>query len=109
MSSVVVELIGDELVSASTAGCRGQLVPVPDVQVLGIYFSAHWCPPCRMFTPQLAEFYRSFKNTESGASFEIIFVSSDEDETKFNEYHAEMPWLALPYTDRSRKVSGAVL
>ena len=23
----------------------------------GIYFSAHWCPPCRMFTPELADIY----------------------------------------------------
>ena len=21
------------------------------------YFSAHWCPPCRGFTPQLVKFY----------------------------------------------------
>ena len=22
-----------------------------------IYFSAHWCPPCRGFTPKLVEFF----------------------------------------------------
>ncbi|KAJ8977012.1 hypothetical protein NQ317_018383 [Molorchus minor] len=43
--------------------------------VRGFYFSANWCPPCRAFTPQLAETYRIIKKKEPG--FEIIFVSSD--------------------------------
>ena len=25
--------------------------------VVLIYFSAHWCPPCRAFTPVLKDFY----------------------------------------------------
>lgn len=28
---------------------------------LGLYFSAHWCPPCRAFTPQLAKWYAGVK------------------------------------------------
>ena len=26
-------------------------------EVIGLYFSAHWCPPCRGFTPKLVEFF----------------------------------------------------
>ena len=26
-------------------------------QIYGLYFSAHWCPPCRKFTPQLVTYY----------------------------------------------------
>merc|ERR1712110_541325 len=30
-------------------------------KTLGIYFSAHWCPPCRGFTPTLAKHYKAYK------------------------------------------------
>jgi len=41
----------DELLSSG--GCDGD-----DSGVLGLYFSAHWCPPCRAFTPELLKEYR---------------------------------------------------
>lgn len=28
-----------------------------DNSIICIYFSAHWCPPCRGFTPILKNFY----------------------------------------------------
>jgi thiol-disulfide isomerase/thioredoxin len=28
-----------------------------DRKIIAYYFSAHWCPPCRLFTPVLADFY----------------------------------------------------
>jgi nucleoredoxin len=67
---------------------------------VGIYFSAHWCPPCRGFTPQLAKAYTEHLKAKD---LEIVFVSSDRDEGAFDEYFAEMPWVALPYADRDRK------
>merc|ERR1719189_1069843 len=42
-------------------------------EVIGIYFSAHWCPPCRGFTPVLAETYETL--AKAGKKFEIVFVS----------------------------------
>lgn len=58
---------------------------------IGLYFSAHWCPPCRGFTPQLAEWYRKQSRAE------LIFISSDHDEAAFQEYFEEMPWKACPF------------
>jgi len=72
----------------------------PDTMI-GLYFSAHWCPPCRQFTPMLAGIYSQMKS--SGKSIEIIFVSSDKDEVSFKEYFDEMPWLALPFPERQLK------
>merc|ERR1712205_97077 len=91
------DLLGDRLIGKSgdvaTDDLKGKTV--------GIYFSAHWCPPCRGFTPQLAEQYKKLK--AKGKDFEIVFASSDRDEASFKEYFGEMPWLALPYEDRDLK------
>jgi len=73
--------------------------------VVGLYFSAHWCPPCRGFTPKLIEFYKKM----SGKDFEVVFVSSDKDESQFNEYYGSMPWLALPFINRDGKVNITIL
>ena len=66
-----------------------------------LYFSAHWCPPCRGFTPELAVWYE--KHRPQGA--EIVFVSSDRDQGSFDEYFGEMPWVALEYPARDLKAS----
>lgn len=71
-----------------------------DVDLVGIYFSAHWCGPCRRFTPELAKHYNTWKS--EGKKIEIIFVSSDKDTKSFGEYYSEMPWIAVPHGD-SRK------
>jgi len=57
-----------------------------------LYFSAHWCPPCRMFTPKLVEWYKEFKAKHP--DFELVFVSSDQDEAAMDKYIEgdNMPW-----------------
>ena len=64
----------------------------------GIYFGAHWAPPCRLFTKTLTEFYG---NANAGGSrrFEVVFVSVDGNEAAFERNYAEMPWLAVEYKD----------
>ncbi len=66
------------------------------VGVPQLYFSAHWCPPCRAFTPQLVDFYNNLKKT-STTPVEVVFVSCDRDERGFSEYFSHMPWLAVPF------------
>lgn len=66
-------------------------------KVVGLYFSAHWCPPCRGFTPMLKGFYETLKG--KGLPFEIIFVSSDKSDSEASSYfqndHGD--WLKLDY------------
>ena len=41
------------------------IIPFFSQELVLYYFSAHWCPPCRRFTPMLAEFYK-VKNSQFG-------------------------------------------
>jgi nucleoredoxin len=68
-------------------------------KIVGFYFSAHWCPPCRRFTPLLSNKYKEL--VESGKQFEIVFVSSDSTEEDCMSYYADMPWKLLKYDEQS--------
>jgi len=60
-----------------------------------IYFSAHWCPPCRGFTPVLKKFYDEVKNS----GVEIIFVSADQSHNDMISYMKEShgDWFAVEH------------
>lgn len=95
---------GDAL--AALPPLKGKKAPAPLSALDGpllVYFSAHWCPPCRGFTPQLVEFFDDLKTKHPAAN--ILFVSSDKDEASFESYFAEMgeQWFALPYAARAEK------
>ncbi|XP_056689075.1 probable nucleoredoxin 2 [Spinacia oleracea] len=81
-------------------------VPVTSLQgkTIGLYFSAQWCLPCVKFIPKLISIYQRIKqNLPKEEDFEIVFVSSDTDEASFLSYFERMPWLALPFGDRTTK------
>lgn len=68
------------------------------VDYFAVYFSAHWCPPCRRFTPELVKFYKEAK--AKNPNFEIIFVSADNSENDMRKYMEEtgMTWPAVKYS-----------
>merc|ERR1719334_176986 len=99
----IQELIGDKVLKQDGTEVEVASFCGPD-KVVGIYFSAHWCPPCRGFTPKLADFYKAVKKSKPD-NFEIVFVSSDRNKDSFNEYFGEMPWLALDFDKRDVKES----
>ncbi len=61
---------------------------------VALYFSAHWCPPCRAFTPSLVK----FRDENAKDGFEVVFVSLDESEGEKETYIKEMnmKWLTIP-------------
>ncbi len=64
---------------------------------VALYYSAHWCGPCRKFTPQLVDYYNRF--AAAHPDFEIVFVSADRSRFGWETYIREtkMPWLAVDY------------
>ena len=76
-------------------------------KLIAFYFSAHWCPPCRSFTPVLAQLYAAYVGKSSSFSKDmvIIFVSSDRDEASCADYYKDMPWACLPFSNRAAKAS----
>lgn len=94
----LIELLGQKLLNKD--GEVDTAAALKEKKAIAIYFSGHWCPPCRGFTPQLAEWY---ENNLKAKGLEIVFVSSDRDESAFKEYFASMPWLAVPFSERQVK------
>merc|ERR1712165_532439 len=71
--------------------------------VKAIYFSAHWCGPCRDFTPKLIDTYKEVK--ASNPDFELVFVSSDRKQAEFDSYFGDMPWAAIPFDKKPERES----
>lgn len=89
----LVHRSADNVVAATDDALAGK-------EIIAVYYSAHWCPPCRKFTPELVKFYN--ENKAKYPKFELIFVSSDKTEDAMKGYMTEtqMPWLALKFDKR---------
>ena len=98
--------------------CRGgSITPADDPglenkKLIALYFSAHWCAPCRKFTPQLVDYYNQVEPQHP--EFEIVFVSCDRSRFNWETYmrDAKMPWPAIDYDQLSglgnlRQVGGS--
>lgn len=84
----------------------GRKVLVSDLvgKTIGLYFGAHWCPPCHTFNSQLLEAYNEIMTTSKEQNcFEIIFISTDRDLNEFDLSLKSMPWFAIPYLDKTRR------
>ncbi len=75
--------------------------PAKNPQYTALYYSAHWCPPCRAFTPKLVEGYKDSRAKHD--NFELVFVSSDKSEEAQIDYMKEagMPWPAAKLASKN--------
>ena len=71
--------------------------PLEKKKLYALYFSAHWCGPCRKFTPQLVEYYN--RVAPQHPEFELIFVSNDRAPFNMETYmkQTNMPWPAIDF------------
>ncbi|PSS28623.1 Nucleoredoxin like [Actinidia chinensis var. chinensis] len=96
LKSILVSKTRDFLVLNS-----GTKIPVSELEgkTVGLYFSATAHRGCFEFTEKLVEVYKKLK--EKGESFEIVLISLDGEEEYFKQGFDTMPWLALPFNDKS--------
>lgn len=94
-------VLGPQLLTKS--GLQPTEQALGGAKVVALYFSAHWCPPCRSFTPRLASALASGRFPQLA----VVFVSSDRDPASFQSYYNEMPWLAVPYESMQRPMMGS--
>lgn len=74
-------------------------VSVLEGKIVALYFFYSAYSSCAEFTPTLVQVYEKLK--EKGENFEVVLVPLDEEEASFVESFAAMPWLALPFKDKS--------
>lgn len=91
LAQTLVKRSGEDVVAAPADALEGK-------EYIAVYYSAHWCPPCRLFTPKLSKFYD--ETVKEHPEFEIVFVSSDRSPKAMAEYmnYAEMNFLAVEFS-----------
>lgn len=98
-TSVMEEWLGPTLVSNATKGGKATKDVMKDKELVLLYFSAAWCPPCQAFSPMLIDFYKTLAaHDKKKSKVEIVYISSDKSIPEFEGYFGKMPWWSLPAT-----------
>ncbi len=112
-AGAVAQLLKGDLVQFRNGGViRADDAVLEKKKLIAFYFSAHWCGPCRKFTPELVTYYNRVASEHP--EFEIVFYSEDKSQYAFETYMREtnMPWLAIDYPkvkskDALAKIAGS--
>lgn len=99
-NQALVRLLGPKLIGSNgkelqTATC------LDGKKAVILYFSASWCGPCQHFTPLLSKPVKEYK-ASGGEDMEVLFVSRDQTEASFTEYHSKMSFPAVPFEEANR-------
>ncbi|MDQ2868373.1 MAG: thioredoxin domain-containing protein [Verrucomicrobiota bacterium] len=98
-TDVIAQLLRGNLVRCANGSFTGYFdEELNRKKIYALYFSAHWCPPCRKFTPQLVAFYDAA--VRDHPEFEVILVSADKSADAMRQEMADagMNWPAIEYS-----------
>lgn len=108
ITSAKADAISQFLKGSLVRSRNGSVVPADEEafahkKLIVFYFSAHWCGPCRKFTPQLVEYYN--RVIAQHPEFEIVFYSFDKTAAAMEGYMHDMnmPWPAVDYQKLAEK------
>ena len=59
----------------------------PDLQYIGVFFTALYCPPCQAIQEPLKAFYEEYKKS---GKFEMVMIGCDKREREFSEHLKEL-------------------
>jgi nucleoredoxin len=94
-------LLGSKLLTKTGGPKKATADLMKGKDLLLLYFSASWCPPCKAFSPVLANFYKSCAKE---GKMEIVYVSSDRTVPDFEGYFSKMPWLSITSEEGSAAI-----
>lgn len=110
MAGALTDLLGEVLVGADGEEVAVSALAARGVSLVGLYFGCSLGGPCAQLGASLAAFYGRFRGEAAAAGgqrLEIVFVSAEQEQQQWQEAVRAMPWLALPFADKHRKVSPA--
>ncbi|OXB54490.1 hypothetical protein ASZ78_002873 [Callipepla squamata] len=108
MAGALAEVLGEVLVAADGEEVAVAALAARGVSLVGLYFGCSLSGPCAQLGASLAAFYGRFRGEAAAAGaqrLEIVFVSAEQEQQQWQEAVRTMPWLALPFAEKHRKVA----
>uniref|UniRef100_A0ACB8ECN6 Uncharacterized protein n=1 Tax=Sphaerodactylus townsendi TaxID=933632 RepID=A0ACB8ECN6_9SAUR len=116
-AAALSELLGERLAAPDGSEVATASLPARGVSLVGLYFGGGGGGgggggPGAQLAASLAAFYARFQPPPQAAPphqkqqqrLELVFVSAEQDQPRWQEATRAMPWLALPFADKRRKI-----
>jgi nucleoredoxin len=93
----IISILGSNFVDNKNEKIENLSDEIFSVTLIGIFFSASWASPAKIFSKDLIKLYNQMNEGEK--IFEIIEVSFDRNENDFKNHISQFPWKFIPFGD----------